>query len=56
MTHFKMGTLDHIHLMVPDRYEAARGYAENLGFEIVAEYEEWARVDGGPLQVSALTQ
>ena len=53
MTRFKMGTLDHIHLMVPDRYEAARWYAENLGFEIVAEYEEWARVDGGPLHVSA---
>ena len=50
---FKMGTLDHIHLMVPDRYEAARWYAENLGFEIVEAYEEWARVEGGPLHVSA---
>ena len=53
MSAFKMGSLDHMHLMVPDRYEAACWYAENLGFEIVEEYEEWARVDGGPLHVSA---
>ena len=53
MPAFKMGSLDHIHLMVPDRYGAARWYAENLGFEIVGEYEEWARVDGGPLHLSA---
>ena len=53
MSAFKMGSLDHIHLMVPDRYEAARWYAENLGFEIVEAYEEWAQVEGGPLHVSA---
>ena len=39
-----MGTLDHIHLMVPDRYEAARWYVENLGFEIVEEYEFAVRI------------
>ena len=34
MSPFRMGSLDPIHLMVPDRYEVARGYAQNLGFEI----------------------
>ena len=53
MADFKMGKLDHMHLMVPDRYEAARWYRETLGFEIVEEYEEWARVKGGPLHISA---
>ena len=53
MSPFRMGSLDHIHLMVPDRYEAARWYSQKLGFEIVEEYDEWARVDGGPLHLSA---
>ena len=53
MSPFRMGSLDHIHLMVPDRYEAARWYSQKLGFEIVEEYEDWARVEGGPLHISA---
>ena len=52
MGKFKMGTLDHMHLNVPNRYEAARWYAEVLGFEIVKQYEIWAR-NGGPLHISA---
>lgn len=49
-----MGRLDHVHVRVPDRAEAARWYAENLGFEPVAEYDFWAvEVEGGPLQISA---
>lgn len=53
MKAFKMGSLDHIHLMVPDRYEAAAWYAEHLGFEVVEPYEVWAKVEGGPLHLSA---
>ncbi len=48
-----MGTLDHMHLLVPDRQEAARWYQENLGFEIVGEYAAWAELEGGPLHISA---
>ena len=51
---FRMGRLDHVHIRVPDRAEAARWYAEHLGFEPVAKYEFWARgFEGGPLQISA---
>ncbi len=53
MTAFAMGTLDHMHLVVPDREEAAAWFEANLGFERVEEYEPWARVDGGPLHISA---
>ena len=53
MSRFAMGTLDHMHLMVPDRYEAARWYQEHLGFEIVKQYEVWAEGEGGPLHISA---
>lgn len=51
---FRMGRLDHVHVLVPNRAEAARWYAENLGFEPVARFDFWATgVDGGPLQISA---
>ena len=54
MTEFRMGTLDHVHVRVPDRAEAARWYSEHLGFEPVAEYDFWATgIDFGPLQISA---
>ena len=53
-TRFRMGRLDHVHIRVPDRDEAARWYAEHLGFEPVEDYDFWASaVDGGPLQISA---
>jgi catechol 2,3-dioxygenase-like lactoylglutathione lyase family enzyme len=49
-----MGRLDHVHIRVPDRAEAARWYSEHLGFEPVGEYDFWAEgFDGGPLQISA---
>ncbi|MFP5577582.1 MAG: VOC family protein [Acidimicrobiia bacterium] len=51
---FRMGRLDHVHIRVPDRAEAARWYTEHLGFEPVETYDFWARgVEGGPLQISA---
>jgi catechol 2,3-dioxygenase-like lactoylglutathione lyase family enzyme len=49
-----MGRLDHVHIRVPDRAQAAAWYSEHLGFEPVDEYEFWATgFDGGPLQISA---
>jgi catechol 2,3-dioxygenase-like lactoylglutathione lyase family enzyme len=49
-----MGRLDHVHIRVPDRAEAATWYAEHLGFEPVEKYDFWATgFDGGPLQISA---
>ncbi|MEZ5382370.1 MAG: VOC family protein [Microthrixaceae bacterium] len=51
---FTMGRLDHVHIRVPDRAEAARWYAEHLGFEPVEAYDFWATgFEGGPLQISA---
>lgn len=51
---FRMGRLDHVHIRVPDRAEAARWYAEHLGFEPVDSYDFWASgFEGGPLQISA---
>ncbi len=49
-----MGKLDHVHIRVPDRAEAARWYSQHLGFEPVDKFEFWATgFDGGPLQISA---
>ena len=43
-----------MHIRVPDRAEAARWYAQHLGFEPVAAYDFWAEgFEGGPLQISA---
>ena len=51
---FRMGRLDHVHIRVPDRAEAARWYADHLGFQPVAAYDFWASgFAGGPLQISA---
>jgi catechol 2,3-dioxygenase-like lactoylglutathione lyase family enzyme len=49
-----MGRLDHVHIRVPNRDEAARWYATHLGFERVQAFDFWAHgFDGGPLQISA---
>ncbi len=51
---FRMGRLDHVHIRVPDRAEAANWYAEHLGFEPVAASDFWAKgIEGGPLHISA---
>lgn len=53
-TMFRMGRLDHVHIHVPNRAEAAAWYSKHLGFEAVEEFEFWATgFDGGPLQISA---
>ena len=53
MSDFKMGSLDHVHIFVPDRKVAAEWYAENMGFQIVPELEVWANDPMGPLTISA---
>lgn len=51
---FRAGSLDHIEILVPDRYEAAEWYGEMLGLEVLAEFEFWAGQDGsGPLMMSS---
>jgi catechol 2,3-dioxygenase-like lactoylglutathione lyase family enzyme len=51
---FTMGRLDHVHIRVPNRAEAARWYSEHLGFEPVDQFDFWATgFEGGPLQISA---
>lgn len=51
---FRLGRLDHVHIRVPDRAEAAAWYAEHLGFEPVDAFAFWAEgFEGGPLQISA---
>lgn len=51
---FTMGRLDHVHIRVPNRAEAAEWYCEHLGFEPVEKYDFWATgFDGGPLQITA---
>ncbi len=48
----RVGTIDHVELFVPDRYEAADWYGQALGFSIVRSHEGWA-TEGGPLMISA---
>ena len=51
---FRMGSLDHVHIRVPDRAAALAWYSAHLGFEPVEAYEFWANgIDGGPVQISA---
>lgn len=51
---FRAGSLDHVELFVPDRYEAAAWYSATLGLEILTDFEFWAGADGsGPLMISS---
>lgn len=49
---FSVQQIDHVELVVPDRYDAARWYQRILGLEILSEYEHWAK-EGGPLMISS---
>lgn len=44
-------SVDHIHVFVSDRYDAAKWYERVLGLKIVAEHEDWA-AGNGPLTIS----
>ena len=49
----RLGQLDHMHLVVPDREEAARWYEDVLGFERVEEFKHWWSIPGAPIHMSA---
>ncbi|HET7323993.1 MAG TPA: VOC family protein [Halococcus sp.] len=49
---FQVEQIDHVELVVPDRYEAAQWYEQVLGLEICDDYQQWAD-DGGPLHISS---
>lgn len=50
---FRVESLDHVELLVPDRYEAAAWYEKVFGLEIVAKFEVWCEPHGGPLMISS---
>lgn len=50
------GAIDHVHIYVPSRRDAARWYQKTLGFEVVEKYAFWATPDGGPLTISDVGQ
>lgn len=50
---FCVEALDHVELLVPDRYEAAAWYEKVFGLQIVKEYEDWCEPNHGPLMVSS---
>ena len=49
---FRVGSIDHVELFVPDQYEAAKWYTDVLGLEILPQFEFWAE-NGGPLMLSS---
>lgn len=51
MSSFRVDSIDHVELFVPDRHEAARWYQQALGLAVIPEYEFWA-VDSGPLVIA----
>lgn len=53
MGHFAVGSLDHVELFVPDRFEAASWYERALGLQIVEECRPWADNPQGPLMISS---
>jgi len=53
MTGFRVDQVDHVELLVPDRYEAARWYEQVFGLTVVPGYEFWAEDPGGPLMMSS---
>ncbi|MEM7362812.1 MAG: VOC family protein [Pseudomonadota bacterium] len=50
---FRLGRLDHMHLVVPDREAAATWYEQTLGFERVEAYKHWWGIPGCPIHISA---
>ena len=50
---FRVESLDHVELFVPDRTQAARWYHDVLGLEIVGNAAHWAANPRGPLMISS---
>lgn len=52
MADFRVKRLDHVHLQVADRDNAALWFKRVLGLEIAPEFAEWARDPEGPVFLS----
>jgi len=50
---FKVSRIDHVEVVVPDRYEAARWYQQVFDLEIMSDFEFWANDASGPLMISS---
>lgn len=50
---FHVDSIDHVELLVPDRYEAATWYEKVFGLEIVKDLEDWCEPHHGPLMLSS---
>lgn len=50
---FRVESLDHVELFVPDRFAAASWYQRVLGLEIIESYRHWAVDPEGPLMISS---
>ncbi len=48
---FHVEQIDHVELIVPDQYEAAKWYRQVFGLEIIEGFEFWAA--DGPLMISS---
>jgi catechol 2,3-dioxygenase-like lactoylglutathione lyase family enzyme len=53
MSRFRVDGLDHVHVFVRDRAEAAKWYGSVLGLRRDARFGSWAREIGGPLTLTA---
>lgn len=49
---FSVDQIDHVELVVPDRYEAAAWYRKTFGLRIISEFEFWAEDLQGPLMIA----
>jgi len=47
----KLNGIDHIHVYVPNREEAAEWYKDVLGFTVVESLSFWSENDNGPLTI-----
>jgi catechol-2,3-dioxygenase len=47
----ELNGIDHIHLYVSDREEAAQWYKDVLGFTIIESLNLWAKDESGPLTI-----
>lgn len=52
MTPNLSGGIDHVHVYVPSRRQAADWYAAHLGFHIVEELAVWTAEDSGPMTIA----
>lgn len=52
MSRFRVAGVDHVHVYVRDRAEAARWYSAVLGFRKDPRFASWAREIGGPLTLT----